>query len=43
MDHNLYGMNLLHASAVKFRKPVRHEINGNGLDKIIIIETIILF
>ncbi|XP_015756079.1 PREDICTED: DNA polymerase zeta catalytic subunit-like [Acropora digitifera] len=30
MDHNLYGMNLLHASAVKFRKPVRHEINGNG-------------
>lgn len=28
MDYNLYGMNLLHASAVKFRNPVRLDKNG---------------
>ena len=27
MDYNLYGMNLLHISAVKFRNPVKL-VNG---------------
>ena len=30
MDYNLYGMNLLHASAAKFRNPVRL-VDGDGM------------
>ena len=37
MDYNLYGMNLLHASTVKFRNPVRL-LNGRFINYKSIIE-----